>query len=363
MEKEMSGQFYYKNKFFDISNRTYLEDYGYTKSKKIDMTLSGTYLYKYPFKHIKNYRLDKYPNSKENEILIDNIKKKFKLYDDNYSIVLGSGSNGLIQNICKILLDSNSNLLTPYLSFGQAEFAATSFGAETKRVYLDNFNINFNFFEKSIDEKTKLIYICNPNNPTGLIIKNNEILKFASKYPNIYVIIDESNIEFSDEKSLLEDGKLLPNLIVLKSFSKAYGLANLRIGYLVCSKKLYDIYKKKITINEFSGISSYYANKAICSDYYIKNVKKIKKELEFLKKNLEKIGLNTFNTFSNTLFTTTNFKEEFNDILEKHDISLVPVIDQENKLHYRIACQNHKINKLFTKEILKIDNIKDYILS
>ena len=357
----MFGQSCYKNKYFCISKRTYLEDYGYIKPNKINMTLSGTYLYKYPFRNIKGNNLDKYPNLEEIDTLKSNIRIKFNFYNNGYEIVLGAGTNGLIQNICKILLNGKSNLLTPYLSFGQAEFAATSFGAETRRVYMNNFKIDFDYFEKSLDENTRLIYICNPNNPTGLIIDNKEIIKFAAKNPNIYIMVDESNIEFSNQKSLIQEN-LLPNIIILKSFSKAYGLSNLRIGYLICSKDFYTLYKSKITINEFSGISCYCANKVICSNMYEKNVEKINKEIYFLKNELNKLGIDTFETFSNTLFTKTTFKNEIFDIIEKHNISIIPVIDQENKNHFRIAIQNHKINKLFIKELYKINNIKKYIL-
>ena len=285
------------------------------------------------------------------------------MYDKNYEIILGPGSNGLIQNICKILLNENDVLVTLYLSFGQAEFAATSFGATTKRVYLDNnYNINLNYFDEVIDKDTKLIYICNPNNPTGLIIENEEILNFAKKHPSIYIMIDESNIEFSDRESLL--GKeLLQNLIILKSFSKAYGLSNLRIGYLVCSKTLSEIYKRNVTINEFSGISVYYANKAICSDNYKVNVMKIHKELKYLKYYLNDIGIETLNSFANTLFTKNIFDINFIQELEAYNISMVPIIDQNGDLHFRIACQTHKINMLFIKELYKIDNIRKYILS
>lgn len=357
----MSGQSYCKNKYFCISKRNYLDDYGHIESKNIDMTLSGTYLYKYPFKSIKKYRLDKYPNHNENDRLINNIKKKYNFYNEDYKVILGSGSNGLIQNICKILLKKNTNLITPFLSFAQPEFAATSFEAITKRVYLDNYNINFEYFENAIDQSTKLIYICNPNNPTGLIVQNVEIINFAKKYPNIYIMIDESNIEFSNIKSLLY-GDLVPNLIVLKSFSKAYGLANLRIGYLICNKNLYEIYKRKITTNEFSGISAYYADKSISSNYYIKNVQNIEKELVFLVKNLNNFGIETLQTYSNTIFTSTIFKDTFLGELNNHNISVVPIIDQNEHLHLRIACQDHKTNERFINELGKIKNIKEYIL-
>ena len=358
----MSGQSQYKNSDkYCISNKNYREDYAYIKSKKIDMTLSGTYLSKYPFIYIKKYKLDKYPSAEENLKLITSIKNKYKIYDDKYSVILGAGSNGLIQNICKILLKDGDNMIMPYLSFGQVEYATNSFNAETRKVFLENYQINLKFIEESIDKNTKLVYICNPNNPTGLLLGNKEIIKLVRKHPDIYFMIDESNIEFSEQKSLLETG-MYKNIIVLKSFSKAYGLSNLRIGYLVCDKELEELYKDNVTINEFSGISTYYANKVINSNNYKNNIKKIKKEINYLKKELNNVKIKTLNTFSNTLFTETIFKEEFIKVLDQHNISLVPVWDQNNSLHFRIACQKHKVNKLFIKELKRIENIEKYII-
>lgn len=359
----MSGQSQYKNSYkYCISNKNYREDYAYIKSNKIDMTLSGTYLSKYPFRNIKKYKLDKYPMAEENLKLITSIKNKYKIYDDKYSVILGAGSNGLIQNICKILLKHGDNMIMPYLSFEQVEYAANSFDAETRKVFLENYQINLKFIEESIDRNTKLVYICNPNNPTGLLLDNSKIIELIRRYPNIYFMIDESNIEFSEQKSLLEM-EMYKNMIVLKSFSKAYGLSNLRIGYLVCSKELEELYKDNVTINEFSGISTYYANKVINSNNYKNNVRKIKKEVNYLKKELNNLKIRTLNTFSNTLFTETIFKEEFIEVLDQHDISLVPVWDQNNSLHFRIACQRHKVNKLFIEELKRIEYIEEYIIS
>ena len=80
-----------------------------------------------------------------------------------------------------------------------------------------------------------------------------------------------------------------------------------------------------------------------------------------MKSELNSAKIKTLNTFSNTLFTETIFKDEFIKILDQHNISLVPVWDQNNKLHFRIACQKHKINKLFINELKKIE-IEKYII-
>lgn len=81
-----------------------------------------------------------------------------------------------------------------------------------------------------------------------------------------------------------------------------------------------------------------------------------------MKKELNNVKIKTLNTFSNTLFTETIFKEEFIKVLEQHNISLVPIWDQNNNLHFRIACQKHKVNKLFIKELKRIENIEKYII-
>lgn len=80
---------------------------------------------------------------------------------------------------------------------------------------MEDYQINLKFIEESIYENTKLVYICNPNDPTGLLLENREIKKLVRKYPNIYFMIDEFNIEFLGQESLLKVG-MCKNMIVLK---------------------------------------------------------------------------------------------------------------------------------------------------
>lgn len=341
-------------KLYCISQRDYLDDYSHTESKKIDMTLSGKYLYKYPFKIINKYSFDKYPNDKEINKLITSISKKFGIDLKNKSIILGAGTNGLIQNIIKLLFaKQQGNLVTSYLTFNQAEYAVTSLNSVTKRAFLnDDYQINLDNISNSIDKQTKLIYLCNPNNPTGLLLKNKDIISLAKKHKKVYILIDESNLEYSNRESLASC-KIPNNIIVLKSFSKAYGLANLRIGYMICSKEFEKKYLKSTTVNEFSGLACMLANKVINSNDYLKNVKLIKKELIYLKKELNNLGIKTISSYSNTLMTETTFKKEFIEKLSNNNISVVKVIDEKNKLHFRVAVQDRKTNKRFIAAVKK----------
>ena len=233
----MYGQLYYKNSDkYCISNKNYREDYAYIKSNKIDMTLSGTYLSKYPFRYIKKYKLDKYPSEEENFKLITSIKNKYKFYDEKYSIILGAGSNGLIQNICKMLLKDGGNMIMPYLSFEQAEYATNSFNAETRKVFLEDYQINLKFIEESIDKKTKLVYICNPNNPTLDTINREKLLNIIRKNQNWHFVIDETELVFNadySERTLINETINNINLSVITSVSKFFGVPGLWCGCII----------------------------------------------------------------------------------------------------------------------------------
>lgn len=344
---------YWKNKIYKKSMRYYNDDYSHIESKKIDMTLSGRYLAQYPFKISNSYEFDKYPNVKQSDLLVSVIKKKYPKLK-NQSIIIGPGSNGIIQNVIKIVAKKNGNIVTPFLTFNQAEYTATSFNMLTKRVYMDNYKINLSKIEKAIDNKTVLVYICNPNNPTGIILSNKEIINFANRNKKVLILIDESNLEYSLTKSLLEE-KIPSNILVLKSFSKAYGLANLRIGYICCNNNFYDKYKKLVTTNEFSGVSCICAYEVMQKDNYKENVKLVNEEKKYLIRELNKFGIRIIYSNSNTIMTETVFSREKIKYLNDNDISIVPIVDQKNEIHIRIAVQDHVTNKKFIEKLKQIN--------
>lgn len=345
-------RFFLKNKKYIISKRNYLDDYSNNISNKIDMTMSGKYLGKYPNIDISSENFDKYPISQDINILKETIKKKFNIQNE---IIIGNGSNGILQNLIKIYIEKGNNIVTPFYSFNQAEYATTSQKGYTKRVLMDEENINLDNIICSIDKNTKLVYICNPNNPTGIYLNSKELLKLSEKIykknKNIKLIIDESSIEFTKSKSIL-DYKIPSNTIVLRTFSKAYGIANLRIGYMVCNKEIYSKYIKNNTNNEISSIICNIANKIINSNLYKENIELIIKEKNLMINRLNELGIKTYKSNSNIIMTKTTFTQKQIDLIEKNNISLVKVLDINNKIHLRIAIQDIKTNKLFI-DILK----------
>ncbi len=346
----MSLRLKFKNKNFIISKRDFLSDYSLVESKRIDMTLSGKYLSNYCNFILNVDEIDDYPFHKNINELKDMIKQKF---DTDQSIIIGNGVNGLIQNIIKIFFRDSGNLVTPYYTFNQAEFGVTSFKGYTKRVFCNNYEVDLEKIEKSIDKKTKMVYICNPNNPTGLYIDSSKLLDFVKKV-KIPVVIDESGIEFTGQNSVLDYTEFPSNLIVLRSFSKAYGLANLRIGFLVCSSEFNDIYSRNITINEFSGISCDVAKKVLNSSNVKDNVNAIINERKQIEMELTSAGLELLDSCSNIIMTRTIFPSNFIDVLRQNDVSVVPVIDENGGLHFRMAVQDHETNQEFVKVLKKV---------
>lgn len=346
----MCTQYYLKNNYIE-SSRNFSDDYANIDSRKIDMTLSGIYLYKYPLFNIDLKQLCLYPSKYDADDLIKKIKRRFNIQN---SVVLGPGSNGILQNIIKITLKAGDNLVTPFYSFNQAEYATTSLGCITRRVKCNNYQIDFDSIEKSIDSKTKIVYICNPNNPTGIYVSSRKIIDFAKTVSPI-VIVDESGIEFTNKESILDYDDIPDNVIVLRSFSKAYGLANMRIGYMCCSSEFEKMYIENTTINEYSGLSVCFATKMLDNyDYVTKNIELINKEKKNLISQLERVGIEVIESDSNTIMSKTIISEQVIDKLFDEDLSLIKVYDVNNKIHFRIAVQEIKTNREFICRIRKI---------
>ena len=131
----MSTRLHLKNKDYLVSTRNYLDDYSNYESKRIDMTLSGTFLADYPEINV-NIDFDKYPSKERADYLIR------LLGITEYSVTLGPASNGILQNIIKILFREKGNLVTPFYTFNQAEYATSAMGGETRRVYTSDYKID-----------------------------------------------------------------------------------------------------------------------------------------------------------------------------------------------------------------------------
>ena len=161
---------------------------------------------------------------------------------DADEISLGNGSDEIVGLITQMLIEPGDETIISELAFVRYEMATQAMGGKSVIVPAKNkYGHDLAAMKKSITPKTKIIFVCNPNNPTGTIVTQQEIDEFMTGIPeNVLVVFDEAYYEFVSNPSYAQtlkyqkDGR---NVMILRTFSKIYGLAGLRIGYAITSKE------------------------------------------------------------------------------------------------------------------------------
>ena len=175
-----------------------------------------------------------------------NLREKLskKLNVNFEEIIIGNGSDEIIELIFKAYIGKHDEILSCFPTFAYYKIAAQQTFGEYKEIPLKNYTFDLKNLLESINKKTKIIIICNPNNPTGTYVSNEELYKFLDKIPeHILVIIDEAYFEFFDKDKVVNGIKFIKkfpnkNIIILRTFSKIYGLAALRVGYGISKKEI-----------------------------------------------------------------------------------------------------------------------------
>lgn len=164
---------------------------------------------------------------------------------DVANIFLGNGSDECIDLLYRCFCEpGKDNTIICPPTYGMYEVSAAINDVEIKRAQLlPDFQLNLDLMESLIDTRTKIIWICSPNNPTGNSINYQDIEVLLNNF-NGLVVVDEAYINFSRQRSLLKELKEYPNLVVLQTFSKAWGLAALRLGMAFASGEIIELLNK-----------------------------------------------------------------------------------------------------------------------
>ena len=239
----------------------------------------------------KKINLSKYPDSKSNNLRL-NISKKFNC--EFGKIICGAGSDEIIQIICQLFLKPKDEVIVPQYSFLMYRIYSKISGAKVLYAKENNFKISVSEIIKKVSKKTKIVFLANPNNPTGTYIKKNELLELRKKLKsNILLVVDDAYDEYMQKKDYASGLRLFKkskNVIILRTFSKIYGLASLRIGWGYGPKKIIDamnIIKPPFNVNVAAQLAAVAAlkdksfiNKSIKHNFIWAN--KIKKVLNKL---------------------------------------------------------------------------------
>ena len=161
------------------------------------------------------------------------------------NIFLGNGSDEAIDLPYRIFCEpGRDNVVSIAPTYGMYQVCADINDIECRQVLLDdNFQLHADAVLQACDERTKIIWLCSPNNPTGNSLDRDEIMKVVEGFEGI-VIVDEAYIDFAQQLSLRQELPTHPNLIILQTMSKAWGSAAIRLGMAFASKEIIDIYNK-----------------------------------------------------------------------------------------------------------------------
>jgi len=174
------------------------------------------------------------------------IANKFKI--DKNRVILGSGSDQIFEFVCKAFIKKNDEVIVPKYSFIIYRIYSKINGAKIIYAKEKNFTISVKDILSKVTRKTKVVFLANPNNPTGTYISKKEIVYLRKKLrSDILLVVDDAYFEYVKQKNYLPGLKLFSrhkNVLVTRTFSKVYGLAGLRIGWGYASKEIINTLNK-----------------------------------------------------------------------------------------------------------------------
>ena len=181
----------------------------------------------------------RYPDS-DGTFLRKILSDKFKV--EKNRIILGSGSDQIFELVCKLFLRKGDEVIVPKYSFIIYRIYSKMNGAKVIFSKEDNFTVSVKDILKKVNKKTKIVFLANPNNPTGTYIKKKDLYYLRKKLrKNILLVVDDAYFEYVKQKdylSALRTFKNYKNVLITRTFSKIYGLAGLRVGWGYGSKDI-----------------------------------------------------------------------------------------------------------------------------
>ena len=352
-----------------IVTEKYIAGLSRFKRKPIKMKLSANESALGPSpKAIKEYlkvskNFKRYPES-DGAHLKNVLANEFNL--DRNRIILGSGSDQIFELICKAYLKKGDEVIVPKFSFIIYRIYSKMNGAKVIYANENKFKVSVEEIIKKVNKKTKIVFLANPNNPTGTFINKKKLFHLRKKLRNdILLVLDDAYYEYVKSKdyssalSLFSSNK---NVIVTRTFSKIYGLAGLRVGWGYASKNIINVLNQVKPPFNVSRPALFTACAAIKDKKWLKKeIKHVNKWNNIMFKKFEKMNIVTNKSFANFLllnFDRVKIKSsKVFKILANSGI-LVRKMDVYNiKNSLRITIGKSQENKKLISKIEKIFNV------
>ena len=249
----------------------------------------------------------RYPDS-DGTFLRKTLSNKFKL--DRNRIILGSGSDQIFELICKSFLKKGDEVIVPKYSFIIYRIYSKMNGAKVIYSRENNFKVSVNEILNKVSKKTKVVFLANPNNPTGTYIKKKDLLFLRKKLrSNILLVVDDAYYEYVKQKDYLSALKIFKNyknVVMTRTFSKIYGLAGLRVGWGYGSREIINALNKVKPPFNVSRPALFAASAAIKDSAWLnKEVKHVNKWNKKMFNEFKRLKIETNKSYSN--FLLVNF--------------------------------------------------------
>ena len=260
-------------------------------------------------------KLHRYPDASGYN-LRNKLAKAFNIKMEN--VILGAGSEGIMSTIIRTFLMGNDELISASNSFIGFRVLANASGKKVHWVPMKNYRYDLKSMLNELNNQTKIIYIANPDNPMGTYITKEEFDAFYSDIPErVLIILDEAYFEYAQSKKNYPDSMnyRYDNVITLRTFSKAYGLAGLRIGYGFAHDRLINNLMKVKEPFEPSLIAMVAGIAAMGDkDFLHKTLMLNRVGYEFLESNLSKLNIITIPSVTNFITTVWESQQKANYI-------------------------------------------------
>ncbi len=259
--------------------------------------------------------LNRYPDASGHD-LTKKISESLGIGQEN--IVLGNGSDEIIGMLARALIQARDEVIMPWPSFIMYDIMIRSVGAIPVYVPLNSLSIDLNSIQNRITQKTRMIFLCNPNNPTGTVFSETDFKTFLEGIPEVVVVVDEAYIEFVRDKKCARSIDYLNAdmpVVTLRTFSKAYGLAGLRIGYGIMPQVIADLINKIRLPFNANSLAQVAAIAALEDKNFLeKTVDLVHEGLDFLYDSLERLGIKYFPSQAN--FFLIDVEKDADEVFE-----------------------------------------------
>lgn len=274
---------------------------------------------------------------------------KFQL--NTNQITLGNGSNDVLELLARAFVSPVDEVLFSQYAFAVYPIVTQAVGAKAVVAPARDYGHDLQVMSSLISDKTKLIFIANPNNPTGTYLEPDELENFIAQVPETtIVVLDEAYVEYGDSSFNSMDWlDKYSNLVITRTFSKAYGLAGLRVGYALSHPEIADLLNRIRQPFNVNSLALAAATVALDDEHYIVDTKQMNdKGMAQLLTGLDSLGLKSIPSKANfiTVDTGRNADDVFASLL-KQGVIVRPVANYGLPRHIRVSIGLESENKRF----------------